>query len=192
MTTERQHINILSCNLKQNNFTYYLIEYQAEKILPYQKGDNIWIIDTKNMKFIATVRNVKDYTAEIYMSKQDENAIIGNIKTWLLFSPITSIEGASEIIKITEVFPPCHYESILSFTEIENKISLQIFLERHNLTMELSLSNIVENTLMDYEESNIISQLDFDYCGNEIRVKIDSETGLHGSVICKKIATRLI
>jgi len=192
MTVEKQDIKIISCNLRQDHFPYYLIEYQAKNHLSYQKGDNIWIIDTENMQSIVTVRSVKDYTAEIYMSKQYENTIIGNIKVWLLFSPITSIEGASEIMKVTEVFPPCHYEKIVSFIERENEISLQIFLEMDNRTMELCLSNIEENRLVDYEDENIILQLDFSYCDNGIKIDIDSITGLSGTVVCKKITAQWI
>ena len=191
VTIDKQHIKILSC-LKQDSLSYYLIEYQADKTLTYRNGDNIWITDTENMQFIATIRNVKDYTAEIYMSKQYENTIIGDITTWLLFSPSISIEGASEIIELTKGFPPCHYENILSFTETENRLLFHISLETYNRIMELCLSNISENKLVDYEEMNTILQLDFSYCENGIKVNIDSIEGLNGTVVCENIEARLI
>ncbi|MDR2918412.1 MAG: immunity 50 family protein [Tannerella sp.] len=192
MTIEKQSIEVLSCDLKHDIFPYYLIKYQADKPLSYRNYDNIWIINTEERQFIATVRNVKDYSMELYISQEYESSMIGNIKTWLLFSPTVSIEGASEIIKLTETFPPCHYENILSYITTKDKIELQISIETHNRTMELHLFDLVENNLKNYEETNIIFQLVFSYCDNGIRVEIDSETGLNGTVICKRIIARLI
>lgn len=192
MTIEKQHIKVLSCELRHDSFPYYQVDYRADKPITYRNFDNIWIIDTEQRQFIATVRNVADYSIELYMGREYENSIIGDIKTWLLFSPTVSIENASEIIELTKYFPPCHYENILLFVATKDKVVFQISLEMYNRTMELCLLNIVENNLKDYEEINTIFQLEFSYCDNGIKVNIDSEMGLNGTVICERITARLI
>jgi len=191
MRKEERTIQILSCELQNDNFPYYQIKYQSEKILPYKSYDNILIIGAKNRGFIATIKNIENYTLDLYISHSDEEYMIGEIETQLVFSPITSIEGAAEIIKLTETFPPCHYENILSFEEKKEKITLLISLESHQKIMELCLLDIIESHLKNYDTVNTILQLNFYYHKIGIALEIDSMAGLEGIVICKRVVAQL-
>ncbi|MGY3791254.1 Imm50 family immunity protein [Aquimarina sp. 433] len=187
--TKESNIKVLDCFKVQDA---YHLTYESEEVLTYNNFDILMARDSQNQSFIITLKSIEKNVLEVYMSVQYEKSIIGNIKAQLLFSPLTSIEGALEVIKITKMFPACHYDKIVAFQEQNNDIILVIELTHVNKKMKLTLCGIKENELKGYTQNNIILQLDFRNHQDGIEVEIDSMEGLHGTVICSNVKAEFV
>lgn len=187
--TKESNIRILDCIKVQDA---YHLTYKSEEVLNYNNYDLLMVKDSQKQSFIITLKSIEKNVLEVYMSVQYEKSIVGNVQAQLLFSPLTSIEGALEIIKITKMFPTCHYDKIIAFQEQNNDLILVIELIHVNKKMKLTLCNIKENQLTNYNQNNIILQLDFRNHHDDIEVEIDSIEGLHGTVICSNVKAEFV
>ena len=182
-------IKVLQCDYIENT---YRLRYLSEEALPYKKYDRIIVKDAENNIHSITINKLTKNTLNIFMNAQYKNSIMGDITMELLFSPLTSIEGALEIMRITQVFPSCHYDEVIAYQEENNHVSLLIHLKYFHRTMKLVLFDVQESQFIDYQMNNVMIQLDFWYHTDGIEVEIDSMEGLNGTLICKRVKAEWI
>lgn len=181
-------LNVTSAH---RNNDWYELTYQAESDLPFVPHDII-LIQSEHY-FIGTIKELHPEKLSIYISPQYESQLIATLEIELAFSPLISIEGASELIKELGAFPGFQYEKITSSDIGEEQVTFTIELPQPEPTHAVTFTfmGVKDQELTAPDSENVIFQLDFRYDGADMLVDIDAVTGLSGYFMCRGIRAEL-
>lgn len=147
--------------------------------------------------FIGTVVDCSTDSILLYTSPQYESSLMNTRQLERLFSPLTSIEGAQNVIDKFGFFPPFHYDEITKVHMEDaglhgNQKNLSVTI-RHTSAggpkqpIALYFEDIQQEKISPAEECNICLQLSLAYEGDQIRVELDAVSGFEASFLCRKM-----
>lgn len=147
--------------------------------------------------FIGTVVDCSTDSILLYTSPQYESNLMNTRKFERLFSPLTFIEGAQNVIDKFGFFPPFHYDEITK-VRMEaaglhgNQKNLSVTIRHTSAggleqTIALYFEDIQHEKMSPTEECNICLQLSLAYEGDQIRVELDAVSGFEASFLCRKM-----
>ncbi|MGO4183494.1 hypothetical protein AB4Z17_20150 [Paenibacillus sp. TAF43_2] len=150
--------------------------------------------------FIGTVVDCSPDSILLYTSPQYESSLMNTRQLERLFSPLTSIEGAQNVIDKLGFFPPFHYDVItnvrIEVAELHgNQKNLSVTI-RHTSAggleqpIALYFEDIQHEKISTAEECNICLQLSHTYEGDQIRVELDAVSGFEASFLCRKMSAQ--
>jgi len=151
--------------------------------------------------FIGTVVDCSSDSILLYTSPQYESSLMNTRQLERLFSPLTSIEGAQNVINKFGFFPPFHYDEITK-VRMEaaglhgNQKNLSVTIMHTSAggleqPIALYFEDIQQEKISPAEEYNICLQLSLAYEDDQIRVELDAVSGFEASFICRKMIVQL-
>lgn len=158
----------------------------------WQQGDLLWVVSSEGRKFITTVQKVQGRLAQLYMSRDYEDEMQGDIAFELLFSFLASVDGAGKVMEVTRIFPACHYEKIVAFSADAHQVVLDIHLSMFEQILRINMTEIGSGGFEPWEVENELLQLDFRNHPDGIQVHLSSNYGLQGTLTCKKVHASLL
>jgi hypothetical protein len=164
---------------------YCLLSHSGE-VGPFVRGDDIWVADVNGRVSRGLVRSWSDSAAEVWMSVQYRESIVGEVGVALRFSPAARIVGAGQLIERFGGIPSLIYEQLSAFMFSGNDLLIRVG------DVEYVLTNTERLKLFHDESLGPIEMLgvEFAVMGSRLGVEITSQGGLDALLLCDSVRGR--